>query len=345
MDPRYLASNQLLRKLAEQTAKLGQPREIPTLKTVRRGGFDPDETRAVLQQWQDDLQQFAELMAFLRSELSSTTRALAETRALADTLTENVSRLETERNGLQQELDYLRTAAKEWGAREQALKEDRDRAQADRDDLQSALADATTAADGWRRQAEALQEELETVRRGPDRPAEASEWEAAVEGLRERLQQMEAERAEIDRARTAERAEMERLRAQAETYPTQANPQLIQEAILSAQRFAAQLKEEAEVHVQQYMEAMQTEIQSRRETLDVLKGELTVLRQSMADEMNRQIADLSHVVQSFSDQTAQILSAHTENDVDMPALWDANVTRLEDLRPENRKGHKRSANL
>ncbi len=322
----FVPSSQILRKLAEQTAKMGQPSELPSLKTVRRGGYDPAETRALLLEWQADMQQYAELITFLRSELSTTSGVLAEANRRISSLTESVSNLEEERSAVQLELEYARQGVPVKADTDMAreLRDARDEVQA----LRAALAEKEAAGDN----------------REPSGETERAFAQQALESVREELTGLEREYAELQEVHQQDEREIARLKEERQTGSRAVDADLIQEAILSAQRFAAQLRSEAEVQVTQYLERAEGEMERRREALISLREELTALKQSMADEIRRQVTGIGRALEGFSDETGRILASSAAEDAKLPPPMDAVVMRLDELRDaEMRKSHARSA--
>jgi chromosome segregation ATPase len=319
MEPNYLATNKVLRRLAEQSARMGQPPELPTLKTVRRGGYDPEETRAVFQQWQEDIQNYVELVTFLRSELSATTRVLGETKASLDVLTERAQALEAENLQLKQEVEWYRSTGGDAPALA-AYESDRVRLlEAERDQALADLAALQAKAAAW--------EEENGANSVDGYGAWASmERSKTEEELRTRLAAIEAERDELLRAREADQAELDTLRAQLSQLREESDPLLIQAAILSAQRFAAQLRAEAEQDVQQYLSSMQEVVAAQQQTLERLTAEVAAVRARLAEELHRETDALRTVLDHYVQEAEGILAAGT----DRPApLYEPRVRRLE----------------
>lgn len=326
----FAPSSQILRKLAEQTAKMGQPPEVPPLKTVRRGGYDPAETRALLLEWQADMQQYAELITFLRSELSSTTGVLAEANRRIAALTESVSKLEEERGALQLELEYARQGqpVKSEGELLGELREARD----ELDRLRAELAERAVPGD-----------EPDIAPKGPG-DEELALAQQELQSLRQEISGLEREYAQMREIHQQDEREIARLKEERGSSSRGVDADLIQEAILSAQRFATQLRSEAEAQVTQYLEQAEDEMERRREALLSLRQELTVLKQSMADEIRRQVTGIGRALEGFSYESDRILASSTADEAKLPPPMDAIVMRLDELRDaEARKGHARSA--
>jgi CRISPR/Cas system CSM-associated protein Csm2 small subunit len=331
MESTFAPSSQLLRKLAEQTAKLGQPPEVPTLKTVRRGGYDPAETRALLLEWQADMQQYAELITFLRSELSNATGALADANQRVGTLADTITKMEGEKNALQLELEYLRQGS---SGPPEALDEV----------LRGQLEDARREAQELRVQLTELEQRIEAEAGAWDDDDVSAEDLQELESLREQLAQLGHQYEEMREFHDRDAAEIARLKEEQASSFASANPELIQEAILSAQRFAAQLKSEAETQVRQYLDRAQGEMDKKRQALDNLREELAVLRMSMADEVRRQVTGIGRALEGFTEQTDRILAGGGDAEKDVAPPIEAIVMRLDELREaEARKGHVRSA--